>query len=56
MHEVVGVVKLLKKVRRIRWPATRGGYPAGNKTISELKPPPKGPGAGVKRPPESATS
>lgn len=50
------MAKLLKKVRRIRWPATRGGYAAGDKTISQLKPPPKGPGAGVKRAPGSATS
>jgi hypothetical protein len=27
---------------------TRGGYPAGDKLISELKPPPPGPAPGVK--------
>jgi hypothetical protein len=29
---------------------TRGGYPAGDKLISELKPPPPGPAPGGKRP------
>lgn len=28
--------------------ATRGGYPAGDKLVSELSPPPKGPGPGAK--------
>ena len=26
----------------------KGGYPAGDKLVSELAPPPKGPGAGAK--------
>jgi hypothetical protein len=26
----------------------RGGYPSGNKTVSELTPPPKRPGVGAK--------
>ena len=29
---------------------TRGGYPAGDKLVSELKPPPSGPAPGAKRP------
>ena len=29
---------------------TRGGYPAGDKLISELKPPPPGPAPGGRRP------
>lgn len=29
---------------------TRGGYPAGDKLVSELKPPPPGPAPGAKRP------
>jgi hypothetical protein len=28
--------------------ATRGGYPAGDKLVSELSPPPKGPAPGEK--------
>jgi hypothetical protein len=28
----------------------RGGYPAGDKLVSELKPPPPGPAPGSKRP------
>ena len=28
--------------------ATRGGYPAGDKLVSELSPPPKGPGPGAR--------
>jgi hypothetical protein len=54
MHEVVGMGRLLKALRRKWLPATRGGYPAHGKTISELKPPPKGPGPGGKRPSEAA--
>jgi hypothetical protein len=29
---------------------TRGGYPAGDKLVSELKPPPPGPAPGAKQP------
>lgn len=28
----------------------RGGYPAGDKLVSELKPPPPGPAPGAKQP------
>ena len=31
-------------------PEERGGYPAGNKLVSELKPPPAGPAPGSKQP------
>ena len=31
----------------------RGGYAAGSKLISELKPPPPGPAPGSKKPPAS---
>jgi hypothetical protein len=48
--------RLPKKRPAKRAVATRGGYPSGEKTLSELKPPPKGPGAGVKRPPEPSTN
>ncbi len=46
--------KLLRALRRKRLPATRGGYSSGPKTVSELKPPPKGPGPGVKLAPEGS--
>lgn len=29
---------------------TRGGYPAGDKLVSELKPPPPGPAPGGRKP------
>lgn len=38
------------KTVTVRQRETRGGYPAGNKLISELKPPPPGPAPGGKRP------
>jgi hypothetical protein len=34
----------------------RGGYPAGDKLVSELGPPPTGPGAGVKSRPSSESN
>jgi hypothetical protein len=56
MHEVVAMGRFLKALR-LRWlPATRGGYPASGKTISDLKPPPKGPGPGGKRPSVAPTA
>lgn len=36
------------KAKRKRSFETIGGYPAGSKPLSEVKPPPKGPAAGAK--------
>lgn len=33
-------------------PEERGGYPSGDRLISELKPPPPGPAPGANKPPE----
>jgi hypothetical protein len=35
---------------------TRGGYPSGDKLISDLKPPPPGPAPGAKAKPSDANS
>ena len=37
-----------KHEARRRWPEV-GGYPAGPRTVDELAPPPRGPGAGMPR-------
>ena len=34
----------------------KGGYPAGNKLVTELKPPPSGPAPGAKPAPSSSGS
>jgi hypothetical protein len=41
--------------RKTDWPDGRGGYPAGDKLVSDLGPPPSGPGAGAKPKPSSAS-
>jgi hypothetical protein len=34
----------------------RGGYPSGSKPVTQLKPPPKGPGVGSRPSPSTAAS
>jgi hypothetical protein len=44
-------------VRKVKSVEGRGGYPAGDKLVSELGRPPSGPGAGAKpRPKPTSTS
>jgi len=38
------------KTTRTKPREERGGYPAGDKLVSELKPPPPGPAPGAKQP------
>jgi hypothetical protein len=47
MREVSAMARDRAKTTVLIW-HTRGGYPAGPKTVSELDPPPKRPGVGAK--------